>query len=147
MDHAPVSGDGDIASVDRIQVNHQRSSFQQIIELDRAVTSRSMAKLLAVLLPSAIPDSSGWSEVLRPLWAEEAMHRSYSFLTLALALHQRPRREPGRSLTCNTELCLAPDLAALYRSLATGPERQVVPCSPVLRDVVRNLVALFGTIV
>jgi two-component sensor histidine kinase len=75
------------------------------------------------------------------------MHRSYCFLKLTLALHERPLREPGRSLTCNTELCLATDLAALYRSLAIGPERQVVPCSSVLRDVVRNLVALFGSIV
>jgi hypothetical protein len=147
MDHASVSRGGHIATVGRTQANHQGSSFQQIIEIDRAVTSRSMAKLLTVLLRSAIPDSSGWSEVLRPLWAEEAMHRSYCFLKLALALHERPLREPGRSLTCNTELCLATDLAALYRSLATGPERQVVPCSPVLRDVVRNLVALFGSIV
>jgi hypothetical protein len=160
MNQAPISGDRDMAPTglaagardrgtvaNQAEVSHHRSRLQQIMDLDHAVTSRSMGKLLAVLLPSAIPDGSSGCDVLRPLWAEEAMHRSYNFIRLALALQQRPRLGPAGGLTCNAELCLATNLAALYRSLVACPERQVVPCSVVLREVVRDLVALFGPIV
>jgi hypothetical protein len=126
----------------QMRAEQHKSRLRQIVDLDPAVTLRPMVKLLAVLLPCSRPACSGGGEVLRPLWAEEAMHRSYNFLRLVF--RQAPGRGPGKGLTHMAELCLATDLAALYGSLAAVPERQVVSCSPVLREIVRDLVALFG---
>jgi hypothetical protein len=62
-------------------------------------------------------------------------------ISLALGLQQRPRFGPAGGLTCNAELCLATDLAALYRSLVACSSRQVVPCSAVFG---KSFVILLG---
>jgi hypothetical protein len=127
----------------RMRTKQHRPRLRQIVDLDDVVTLRPMVKLLAVLLqPSLRLTCSNGCEALRPLWAEEAMHRSYNFVKLVF--RQALARGPSNGLTHMAELCLATDLMALYGSLAAVPPRHVVSCSPVLREIVRNLVALFG---
>jgi two-component sensor histidine kinase len=95
------------------------------------------------LLLQAAADGIG-RPVLMPLWTEEGMHRAYATLRL---LGRRAERERGRTkteFTAGVECALARSLASAYRSLAMADEDAVVPCSMLLRDVVRNLGALLG---
>jgi two-component sensor histidine kinase len=103
-----------------------------------------MVKLLGVLLQSCVVGGNEGCETRRPLWAEERIHRAHNLLKLVLLLEQRPPQQAYDLFTSRIELSLAEELGNHYRSLAIGPERQVAPCSSVLREVVGDLVALFG---
>ena len=92
--------------------------------------------LLRVLLASTFPLRSGGCRVLRPLWAQEAMHRAYSFARLV-----DTRNRLGKS---PDEDAIACDLGGCFRDLTVGGERNVLPCSDILRNVVTDLGALFG---
>jgi two-component sensor histidine kinase len=92
--------------------------------------------LLGILLASTFPSDGQGCEVLRPLWAEEAMHRAYGFVRLVDA---RNRRRVSRD-----ETAAARDLAARFRDLEAGDEREMQPTTGVLRDVVSGLGSLFA---
>jgi signal transduction histidine kinase len=100
--------------------------------------------LLGVLLASTFPLSGHGCRVLRPLWADEAMHRAYSFVRL---IDTRTRRggstvdDPSVAQVADVIAC---DLAVCFRDLTVGSERDVVPCFAVLRDVLTGLGSLFG---
>jgi two-component sensor histidine kinase len=100
--------------------------------------------LLGVLLAAALPLQSRGCEVLRPLWAEEAMHRADSFVRL---VDSRDRRHgsthegPGTAQEANG---IASDLAVCFRKLTASGEREMRPCASALRDVMTGLGALFG---
>jgi two-component sensor histidine kinase len=92
--------------------------------------------LLGILLGSTFPVDGHGSRVLRPLWAEEAMHRAYGFVRLVDA---RNRRRVSAD-----ETAIARDLAARFRELEAVDEREEQPSTAVLRDVVAGLGSLFG---
>lgn len=69
------------------------------------------------------------------------MHRAYRLLQLLLRL--RGRRQGDRS-AWRVEYALASQLAADFRSLSDAEADAMLPCSEVLRNVVRNLGSLFG---
>ncbi len=103
------------------------------------------ATLLGILLN--VPD---WGcetgrPVLKPLWAEAAMHRAYALLRLLGTRTERAAQRIDDDLTMGVECALAESLAAAYRTLACGPDDGILPCSGLLREVVLNLGALFGS--
>lgn len=101
---------------------------------------------LAVLLAAARPFDDRF-HTLRPLWVREATHRALGVLELFAALRRRaPASRDGAG-----EQRLALHLASVLASLETIHLRRIVPCSGALREVARDLVALFepavGTVV
>ncbi len=126
------------------KVQQRQPRLQQMIEYHQAITSRPMVKLLEVLLQSCVVGGTKGCDALRPLWAEEAMHRAHNLLKLVFLLEQRRPQQAYDFFTGCIELNLAKELGNHYRSLAIGAERQVTACSSVLREVVGDLVALFG---
>jgi hypothetical protein len=123
---------------------HVRSRFGAMTPLPGASSSPS-GSVLTILLDAALLRQERGCAALRPLWAEEAMHRAYS--TIRLVDTRRLRDDPaGRDpVAIGVEDVLASDLAAQFRTLTSGWERAIQPCSEVLRDVVADLGALFGT--
>ena len=130
------------AEIKRVDFKPDRSSWR-----DRAPVSRRAGKLLAALLPPDILKSGPGCAVLRPLWAEEAMYRSYNLVRLAMTLERRIPLSRCDNLSRDAELALAVDITEVYRALAAAPERQVTSCSSLLRMLVVDLIALFGPIV
>jgi len=109
--------------------------FETMALLAGKLPARS-GDLLGILLPSAAAMNDWGSDVLRPLWAEEAMHRAYGFVRLVDARNRRR--------VSTDENSTAHDLAARFRALEAVDERQELPCSAILRDVVTGLGLLFG---
>jgi two-component sensor histidine kinase len=107
--------------------------------------SPRLAQIVGVLLDAAQPYRSGGRDVLRPLWAQEAMQRACSILHLAAQLQQKTGARADNDVTARSQQKRANDLAALYRTLDIEQDEAVLPCSFVLRGIVRNLVALFGS--
>jgi hypothetical protein len=100
--------------------------------------------LLGVLLASTFALPARGCEVLRPLWAEEAMHRAYSFVRLVDARNRRGEPTCNDPVIAAVENVIACDLADCFRDLTAGGERDVLPCFAVLRDVLAGQGALFG---
>jgi two-component sensor histidine kinase len=130
------------AATKRVEFKPERSPGH-----DRAPISPRAGKLLATLLPPDILNSGPGCAVLRPLWADEAMHRSYNLVRLTMSLERRSPLSPGDNLSRDVELALAVGITEVYRTLAAAPERQVMTCSSLLRELVVDLIALFGPIV
>ena len=107
--------------------------------------SPPLAQIVGVLLDAAQPYRSGGRDVLRPLWAQEAMQRASSILHLAAQLQQKTAARADNDVTARSQQKRANDLAALYRTLDIEQDEAVLPCSFVLRGIARHLVALFGS--
>jgi hypothetical protein len=101
-------------------------------------------RVLGILLDAARPAECGGRAVLRPLWAEETMHRAYSLLQLAARMEPLVTATGVGRVALALDCAIAEDLATLFRSLTIVSDQQQLPCATVLRDVTRNLVALFG---
>jgi hypothetical protein len=120
------------------------SQLEQPSEQLRGCILRHTGELLATLLDLAPGEAHGSSPTLRPLWAEEAMHRAHAFLKLAPLLEHRALDSTHIDLVHRLELIVATDLAGHYHRLVASPEREVLPCSGPLREIARDLVSLFG---
>ena len=119
------------------------SEFESIVLLSGELPSKD-GDLINLLLASARPLNDSGCEVLRPLWAEEAMHRIHGFMRLIGARSRRGSPTRQNPIAAQVEDFAARDLAAKFRELETGAERAVLPCSTVLGDVVSDLGTLFG---
>ncbi len=103
--------------------------------------SRAADNLVRILLAAVNPDSTVGCDILRPLWAEEGLHRAYSLVRLAGA---RPHAGEHFHLVPAVREAMALDLADQFRSLETEDEDRIVPASRILRHVVADLCVLFG---
>ncbi len=108
---------------------------------------RRASALLAILLPPGPFSGETGCNALRPLWAEEAMHRSYNLVRLAFMLDERAPSGADDGPRRDAELALAAEIATIYRTIAIAAERQIAPCSHLLRALVVDLLALFGPVV
>jgi two-component sensor histidine kinase len=100
------------------------------------------SEMLRLLLNAADPSRSGGRPVLRPLWANEAMHRAYNLVALMLLLD---RHIPKYSVAdCELEVKNALALAESYRALEITNDVDIVGCSDLLRTTTLGLVELFG---
>jgi two-component sensor histidine kinase len=95
--------------------------------------------VFGALLAATHPQTAkpGWTSL--SLWNDEALHRAYCMLQLILRLRSMRSR-----VHWHNEFELASQLAVDFRSLFAAHENELVQCSEVLRDVVRNLGSLFG---
>jgi hypothetical protein len=118
----------------------ERSRFDSMALLAGKVPPKA-GDLLGILLASTVPIHGRGCRVLRPMWTQEAIHRAYGFVQLVDARNRRGELMSERSLL---EHAIACDLAIRFRELATAREREVLPCSAILRDVVIGLGMLFG---
>jgi hypothetical protein len=136
-------------------VHRLPNSLRRMRDPDAAAASRleALAALSAglgpaeddavgVLLGACLPPEGDGPALLRPLWAEEAMHRAQAMLRLFVALRRQAR--PGQRLTRHLEHALAAQLAGNFRALSAAPGGAPLPCSGLLREVARDLVSLFG---
>ncbi len=117
------------------------------VESIAQLASRSSPKpedLTGILLTSVLPMNNHGCEVLRPLWAEEAMHRAYTFIRLIEKRNRRGQWARENAITAAAGERAARDLVSWFRELATAGERAASPCSDVLSNVVANLGVLFG---
>ena len=118
--------------------------LEMMIARSKALSPR-LAQIVGVLLDAAHPFRSGGRDVLHPLWAQEAMQRAYGILHLAVQLQQKIGACAEDDITARSEQRRANDLAVLFRTLHIEQDEEVLRCSDVLRGIVRNLVALFGS--
>jgi hypothetical protein len=125
-----------------------RSRFEGLAVLAHALPA-TKGDLLGILLSGMSRAGGGGCDVLRPLWAEEAMHRAYGFLRLA---HARARRcglttngvPVDQATACDREYGVARDLAARFAVLEAGEDCAARPCAAALCDIVAGLEVLFG---
>ena len=104
------------------------SRFEMMAARSGAISPR-LGQVLGVLLDAARPSHCGGRAVLRPLWAEEAMHRAYNMLVLVMQLHQVAGVRPEDDVALRVDLGVASDLAALFRTLEIRKEDEELPCS------------------
>jgi two-component sensor histidine kinase len=129
----------------RSGINHLAPTSQyEEIACAAAGISRQRARLLGILLAAAPPASCGGRPVFRPIWATEAMHRAHSMVRLVGRLEQRMPRRDDQSRLPDFETNIGLELASIFDSLAMADDEELRPCSSNLRDVARNLIALFG---
>ena len=118
----------------------RRSGFEAMAEQSASLPA-GVERIFGLLLgASCLPRSiDKWSH--RAIWVEEAMHRAASMLRLTLALRDSI---DGATTIAPFGHALAAELAADLQSLSGDAEHAMVPCSRMLRDVVRNTTSLFG---
>jgi hypothetical protein len=142
-DEAPASGfPGQYGSY-TVGVPPAHFRFEGRAALTRALPSNAV-DVLGILLASTFPTCGGGCEVLRPLWAEEAMHRAYGFVRLVDAREGRRDAMRSNPMIDGLDCVIARDLAARFREMEVVEEREARPCGTVLRDIVAGLGALFG---
>ena len=123
---------------------HAASRLEQMAA-DAALVSGPRLALLGLLLDATLPAASFGCAALRPLWANEAMQRAQNMIRLVVALDRREPAIHAEPARLQMECRIAAELAAAYRQLDLAEETGVLPCSPVLRTAVRDLVDLFGS--
>jgi len=109
-----------------------------------ALVSGPRLTLLGLLLDAMLPAASLGSAALRPLWASEAIQRAQSMIGLVVALDRREPANSAEPAGLQMECRIAAELAAAFRALDVADDTAPLPCSPVLRTAVRDLVGLFG---
>ena len=122
---------------DRLSRGRSGSEIIALAELSAALPHRT-GDALAVLLAAARPFDDGFLP-LRPFWTGEATHRALVMLRLFTTMRRRERWRGGDA----EEHRLALRLASALACVGTAHVRRVVPCSGALREVARDLVALF----
>ena len=98
---------------------------------------------LEILLASAAPGSWGGREVLWPLWADEAMRRTYCMIDLASRLEHQMMQQGNRTTWSETCLGKATALAGSFAELRIVDDQEVVPCSGLLGEIAIGLLHLF----
>jgi len=107
--------------------------------------SPRLSQVLDVLLDASRTTSAAGGDDLQSLWAQEAIHRAYNMVQLMPRLRSSATAGISAGATMQLNHVTATDLASLFRALDFTPDDAEVPCSTILRGVVCNLVALFGS--
>ncbi len=102
------------------------------------------ADILRVLLDGSCPTACPGSDVLKPLWVDEGMHRALAIAGLVGEMPPYDVRAWSGRFAARLDYALACGLAASYQALSASAGGEVVACSPLLRRVVVSLTSLFG---
>jgi hypothetical protein len=105
--------------------------------------ARRRKHLLFLLLGRIAEEVRCGSDLLRPVWAHEAACRAANLNRLVHLVRPSLRIREVSPVIQRIEYVLATDLASLCQRIAAQPDRDLVPCSTVLREVISNLAALF----
>jgi two-component sensor histidine kinase len=103
-------------------------------------------EVLCRLLEPIGPAAWGGRPVLWPLWADEMVHRTYVTIHLTALLMSKLRPERDTPMRFELDYRVASNLAAAIGELVIVHDNERLPCSAVLRGIVRNLVELFGPV-
>jgi two-component sensor histidine kinase len=142
---APRGGDPDLAdSLPRRGGARFAGSRFELIAARAETLPPHQSDLLGPLFQAAHTTGDAGRAVLRPLWAEEGMHRAYALLRLINRKTERSQGRPVGTFGAGVERALARDLATAYRALAIGRDDERVACSVLLRDIALGIGALFG---
>jgi hypothetical protein len=117
--------------------------FEQMA-LDSRLLSPTRSHILGVLLEAANPTHHGGVATLRPIWANEAMHRAYQMVRLTRMLDRRTPCDEQSPVVAEFERRIAKALAETQLSLHIARDAEKLPCSEALRDLARDLVDLYG---
>jgi hypothetical protein len=117
--------------------------FEQMVA-DSHHLSPMRSRILGVLLGSANHSCSGGNATLRPMWTNETMYRAYQTVQLTRLLDDRIPCRGRDTAESDLEWRNAKGLAEALHSLRIAHDSEKLPCSGVLREVVRDLVELFG---
>lgn len=107
------------------------------------LTSRRGA-ILDLLLKATRSARDDDRTMLEPIWANETFERVYFIVELLLMLDHRMKAGSRHLSGVRIEHQTALRLAGAFRLLNDLTDRDVQPCCGLLRDVVRDLVELFG---
>jgi hypothetical protein len=117
--------------------------FEQVVA-DSHQLSPMRSRILGVLLGSGKHPCSGGNATLRPMWTNETMYHAYQTVRLTRLLDDRiPCRDRDTAET-DIEWRIANGLAEALYSLRIAHDSEKLHCSGVLRNVVWDLVELFG---
>jgi two-component sensor histidine kinase len=100
--------------------------------------------VLGALLDATLPNTYEGDHLLQPLWAHEAVQRAYATVSLIGLLEQAVPRARRRGFAVSTERTLAGELAAVLKSVSYTVADAPVSCAHSVRELVRNVVELFG---
>jgi hypothetical protein len=92
---------------------------------------------------SAAPGSWGGREVLWPLWADEAMHRTHCMIHLTLRLERQMMQQGNRATWPASCLGRVIALAGSLTELRIIDDQEVLPCSGLLGEIAVGLLHLF----
>ncbi len=95
---------------------------------------------LQILLSSAVPGSWGGREMLWPLWAQEAMHRTHCTMHLALRLERQMTQQGNGATWSASRLGKAMALASSFAELRIVEDEEVLLCSG---EIAVRLLCLF----
>jgi hypothetical protein len=101
-------------------------------------------EILTTLLAASNPAMSGGRAVLRPLWANDTMHRAYSLVALSNLLDRHCSQWLCTPLGQSLEHKNAVALSQAYSALQIVDDNEWLACSDLRRTVARSLVELFG---
>lgn len=125
-------------------VRRQETTRFESMALTAGEPAAKTEDLIGVLLSSTLRAGNLGCKVLRPLWAEEAMHRAYSFIRLIDAQNSRGTARNERPDVAWWQVIAVRDLALRIKELETAEERAVLPSAAVLRDIVTGIGTIFG---
>jgi hypothetical protein len=134
-------------TVELLSSRSRRVGRLERMAMEAHLLSPMRSRVLGVLLEAANPSCCGGSATLRPLWANESMHRAYQMVRLTRMLDGRTpcgERSPVEAAAADLEWRVAKALAETQLSLSIARDTENLSCSEALRDVVRCLVELFG---
>jgi two-component sensor histidine kinase len=100
--------------------------------------------LLGALLDATLPSTYEGDPLLQPLWADEAMQRAYVTVFLIGMLEKAVPRARKHGFAASAERILAGELAVVLKSASYTVADAPVSCAHSVREVVRNVVELFG---
>ena len=113
--------------------------------LAAAGMSAARLEMLGELLATTLPPVCG-SKVLQPIWTNETMNRAYMMVRLIGDLERSKPLHPSDHLAAGAERRLAGELAAALRTLDFTDDGTALPCSALLRTLLRDLLELFGSV-
>ena len=124
----------------RARLGH-RSGFDAPAPSPLRVQPRGDDAIGLLLAAASLPPTS---EALpnNSIWAQEAVHRAYATVKLFLRLHER--QTVIDRFTHTIERRLASDIGRIFRSLHLDHVPNATACGSDVRDIARDLVALFG---
>jgi hypothetical protein len=106
--------------------------------------SSERSAILGLLLEATLPATYQGHATLQPIWANEAMQRAYTTISLVKTLDEAVPVRQCHRITASQELALARELSALLKSTSYTQPEAPAPCSRAIRTAVQNLVELFS---
>jgi len=121
------------------------SRFEEMTESAGSISGLRQ-EILGALLKTTVPLTTGGCPALKPLWRSEAIDRADDMIRLIARLEQTAPLSACDLFAARLERRLALELAGTFQALDVVDDSRVLPCSDLLRTLVRDLIELFGPV-